>query len=192
LKEAKIHTQAFGFDRTLHILLWWLEVEKLVPFLKNIFNIICFTFIMILVFLLFTLLLSLYFFGPMVSYLIIYEKAANTRKYNRRHSEFQWTKATQQLMLSAIGVADCGYFPPDHSSANTADAYRSMMLKACVFVTRDTVRHPRRIFGRKLNCSWSEAFRELRLDQYVFYVGNTVDRYKYIMVLLLGQSDLNL
>ena len=36
-------------------------------------------------------------------------------------------------------------------------AYRSMMLTACVFVTRDTVRHPRRfVFGkfvRKWNCS---------------------------------------
>ena len=41
-------------------------------------------------------------------------------------------------------------------------AYHSTMLTACVFVTRDTVRHPRRfVFGkfvRKPNCSWSEAF----------------------------------
>ena len=38
----------------------------------------------------------------------------------------------------------------------------STMLTACVFVTRDTVRHPRRfVFGkfvRKPNYSWSEAF----------------------------------
>ena len=36
------------------------------------------------------------------------------------------------------------------------------VLTACVFVTRDTVRHPRRFvfrkFVRKPNCSWSEAF----------------------------------
>ena len=36
------------------------------------------------------------------------------------------------------------------------------MLTACVFVTRETVRHPRRfVFGkfvRKPNCSWSEEF----------------------------------
>ena len=36
------------------------------------------------------------------------------------------------------------------------------VLMACVFVTRDSVRHPRRfVFGkfvRKPNCSWSEAF----------------------------------
>ena len=36
------------------------------------------------------------------------------------------------------------------------------VLTACVFVTRDTIRHPRRfVFGkfvRKPNCSWSEAF----------------------------------
>jgi len=117
-----------------------------------------------LVFFLFTLLLSLSIFGPMVSYLIIYKK--NTLKFKRRHSEFEWTKATQQLTLSPIGVADSGYFPLDHSSTNTADAdtpaYRSTMLTACVFVTRDTLRHPRRyVFGkfvRKPNCSWSEAF----------------------------------
>ena len=38
----------------------------------------------------------------------------------------------------------------------------SLKMTACVFVTRDTVRHPRRfVFGkfvRKPNCSWSEAF----------------------------------
>jgi len=36
------------------------------------------------------------------------------------------------------------------------------VLTACVFVTRDTVRHPRRFefrkFVREPNCSWSEAF----------------------------------
>jgi len=41
-------------------------------------------------------------------------------------------------------------------------ACRSTMLTACVFVTRDTVRHPRRfVFGkfvRKPSYSWSEAF----------------------------------
>jgi hypothetical protein len=74
---------------------------------------------MILVFFLFTLLLSLSFFGPMVSYLIIYKKTQNTLKFKRRHSV---TKATQQLTLSPIGVADSGYFPLDHSSMNTADA----------------------------------------------------------------------
>jgi len=31
-------------------------------------------------------------------------------------------KATQQLTLSPIGVADSGYFPLDHSSTNTVDA----------------------------------------------------------------------
>ena len=77
------------------------------------------TSIMILVFFLFTLQLSLSFFGPMVSYLIIYKKTQNTLKFKRRHSEFEWTKATQQLTLSPIGVADSGYFPLDHSSMNT-------------------------------------------------------------------------
>jgi hypothetical protein len=31
-------------------------------------------------------------------------------------------KATEQLMLSPIGVADSGYFQLDHSSTDTADA----------------------------------------------------------------------
>jgi len=50
-------------------------------------------------------------------------------------------------------------------------AYRSTMLMACVFVTRDTVRHLRRfVFGkfvRKPNCSWSEAFVNQGLIVYV-------------------------
>ena len=58
----------------------------------------------------------------MVSYLIIYKKTQNTLKFKRRHSEFEWTKATQQPTLSPIGVADSVYFPLDHSSTNTADA----------------------------------------------------------------------
>ena len=44
------------------------------------------------------------------------------------------------------------------------------VLTACVFVTRDTVRHPRRfVFGkfvRKPNCSWSEAFVNRGLTVY--------------------------
>jgi len=44
------------------------------------------------------------------------------------------------------------------------------VLIACVFVTRDTVRHPRRfVFGkfvRKPNCSWSEAFVNRGLTVY--------------------------
>jgi len=56
------------------------------------------TSIMILVFFRFTLLLTLPFFGPMMSYL------------KRWHSEFEYTKATQQLKLSPIGFADSGFF----------------------------------------------------------------------------------
>jgi hypothetical protein len=58
----------------------------------------------------------------MVSYLIIYKETQNTLKYKNRHSEFEWTKATQQLTLSPIDVAESVYFPLDHSSTNTADA----------------------------------------------------------------------
>jgi hypothetical protein len=51
-------------------------------------------------------------------------------------------------------------------------AHRSTMLTACVFVTRDTVRHPRRfVFGKfvhKPNCSWSEAFVNRGLTVYLY------------------------
>jgi hypothetical protein len=44
----------------------------------------------------------------------------------------------------------------------------STTLTACVFVIRDTVRHPRRFvfakFVRKLNCSCFQGFREMRVD----------------------------
>jgi hypothetical protein len=52
-------------------------------------------------------------------------------------------------------------------------AYRSTMLTACVFVTRDTGHHPRcfvfRKFVRKLNCSWSEVFVNRGLTVYVWH-----------------------
>jgi hypothetical protein len=142
----------------------------------------CYNFFLnILVFFLFTLL-SLSFFRPMVSYLIIYEKAQHTLKYKRRHSEFQGTKATQQLTLSPIDVADSGHFPLHHSSTKTADTDTpSLSLhdvdgRACVFVTRDTVCHPRRFvvgkFVLKLNCSWSEAFVNLYLTVQTDGVGD--------------------
>ena len=59
-------------------------------------------------------------------------------------------------------------------------AYRSTMLTACVFVTRDTVRHPRRfVFGKfvlKPNCSGSEAFvnRGLIVCIYIYIYKFTV------------------
>ena len=58
----------------------------------------------------------------------LYKKTQNTLKFKRRHSEFEWTKATQQLTLLPIGVTDSGYFPLDHSSMNTADAYTPSLL----------------------------------------------------------------
>ena len=49
------------------------------------------------------------------------------------------------------------------------------VLTACVFVTQDTVRHPRRfVFGkfvRKPNCSWSEAFVNRGLTVLVITAG---------------------
>ena len=53
------------------------------------------------------------------------------------------------------------------------------MLTACVFVTRDTVRHPRRfVFGKfvcKPNCSWSETFVNWGLTVHA-------DRTKYMVM----------
>ena len=53
------------------------------------------------------------------------------------------------------------------------------MLTACVFVTRDTVRHPRRfVFGKfvcKPNCSWSETFVNWGLTVHA-------DRTKYMIM----------
>jgi hypothetical protein len=113
------------------------------------------TSIMILVFFLFNLLLSLSFFGPMVSYLIIYKKTQNTLKFKRRHSEFERMKTTQQLTLPLIGVGDSGYFPLDHSSTDTADADTPSLSLHDVDGMR--VRNSRRfVFGkfvRKPNCS---------------------------------------
>jgi hypothetical protein len=131
-----------------------------------------------------SMLLSLSFFGPMVSNLIIYKKTQSTLKFKRRHREFEWTKATQQLTLSPIGVADSEYFPLDPSSTNTADADTpSLSLHDVdglrVRNSRHSI-HPRRfVFGkfvRKLNCSWSEAFvnRGLTVFQTVFIESWTV------------------
>jgi len=50
------------------------------------------------------------------------------------------------------------------------------VLTACVFVTRDTVCHPRRfVFGkfvRNANCSWSEAFVNRGLTVFLKYIIN--------------------
>ena len=75
-------------------------------------------------------------FGTMVSYL------------KRRHSEFEWTKATQQLTFSAIGVADSGFFPLDNSSMNIANTdtpslslhdVDGLRVRTWQYVIRDTL-----------------------------------------------------
>jgi hypothetical protein len=58
-------------------------------------------------------------------------------KFNRRHSEFE-----QGRVLSKSYTAT-DTFPP------ILPACRQPLSLACVFVTRDTIRHPRRfIFGK--------------------------------------------
>jgi hypothetical protein len=58
-------------------------------------------------------------------------------KFKRMNSEFE-----QGCLLSESYTATDA-FPP------ILPAYRQPLLPACVFVTRDTVRHPRRfIFGK--------------------------------------------
>jgi hypothetical protein len=74
------------------------------------------------------------FFDPTVPNLIIYKKTQNTMKLNIRHGEFE-----QGCVLSESYTATDA-LPP------ILPACRQRLLPACVFVTRDTVRHPRRLF----------------------------------------------
>jgi hypothetical protein len=71
-------------------------------------------------------------------------------KFKRRHGEFE-----QWCVLSESYTATDA-LPP------ILPACRQSLLPACVFVTRDTVRHPRRFFFvkfvREPICSWCEAF----------------------------------
>jgi hypothetical protein len=66
-------------------------------------------------------------------------------KFKRRHGEFE-----QGCVLSESYTATDALSP-------ILPACRQPLLPACVFVTRHTVRHPRRFFFRKI-CSWWEAF----------------------------------
>jgi hypothetical protein len=69
----------------------------------------------------------------------------NTKKFKRRHGEFE-----QGCVLSE-GYTATDTLPP------ILPACRQPLLSACVFVTRDTVRHPRHfMFGKfvhELICS---------------------------------------
>jgi hypothetical protein len=71
-------------------------------------------------------------------------------KFKRRHGEFE-----QGCVLSESYTAT-DTLPP------ILPACRQLLLPTCVFITRDTVRHPRRfLFGkfvRKPICSWWKAF----------------------------------
>jgi hypothetical protein len=76
------------------------------------------------------------YFCPIVSYLIIYKKPQNTMKFKRRHGEFE-----QGCVLSeSYTVTDALPLIPS--------ACRQPLLLACVFITRDTVRHLRLFFGK--------------------------------------------
>jgi hypothetical protein len=77
-------------------------------------------------------------FGLMVSYLVIYKKPQTTMKFKRRHGEFE-----QGCVLSESYTATDA-LPP------ILQACRQPLLPACVFVTRDTIRHPRRFCSENL------------------------------------------
>jgi hypothetical protein len=79
------------------------------------------------------------FFGSMVSYLIIYKKPQNTMKFKRRHGEFE-----QRCVMSESYTANDA-LPP------ILPACRQPFLPASVFVTRDTVRHPRLFFSENVS-----------------------------------------
>jgi hypothetical protein len=84
------------------------------------------------------------FFGPMVSYLIIYIKPQNTMKFKRRQGEFEQGCVTSESNTATDAL------PP------ILPACRKPLLPACVFVTRDTIRHPRLFFWKI--CSWTDLF----------------------------------
>jgi hypothetical protein len=77
---------------------------------------------------------NLNFLGLKMPYLIIYKKPQNTMKLKRRHGEIE-----QGYILSEI-YTTTDALPP------ILPACRQPLLPACVFVNRDTVRHPRRFF----------------------------------------------
>jgi hypothetical protein len=68
----------------------------------------------------------------------LYKKPQNTMKFKRRCGEFE-----QGCVLSE-GYTATDALPP------ILPACRQPLLPACVFVTRDTVRHPRSFFVRKI------------------------------------------
>jgi hypothetical protein len=74
-------------------------------------------------------------------------------KFNRRHGEFK-----QGCVLSESYTATDALLP-------ILPACRQPLLLACVFVTQNTVRHPRLFFSWKI-CSWWEAF--MNRDSTVF------------------------
>ena len=81
-------------------------------------------------------------------------------KVVRKWNVIVWKGIFFSFFLSLGSTRLC--FRPTGPDTLILPAYRSTMLTAWKFVTRDTVRHPRRfVFGkfvRKPNCSWSEAF----------------------------------
>jgi hypothetical protein len=78
------------------------------------------------------------------------KKPQNTIKFKRRHGEFE------QRCVPSESYTATDALPP------ILPASRQPLLPACVFVTRETVRHPRRFLFRKFFrepiCSWWEAF----------------------------------
>jgi hypothetical protein len=71
-------------------------------------------------------------------------------KFKRRHGEFEQGRVLSESYTATDAL------PP------ILPACRQPLLPACVFVTRDTVRHPRRfLFGKFVRepiCSWWQAF----------------------------------
>jgi hypothetical protein len=92
---------------------------------------------------------KLNFFGIMVSYLIIYIKKHKTIKFKRRHGKFE-----QGCLLSESYTATDALLP-------ILPACHQPLLPACVFITWDAIRHPRRFLFGKFVCderrSWTEV-----------------------------------
>jgi hypothetical protein len=95
------------------------------------------------------------FFGPMMSYLIIYKKITKLNEVQEKAQRI-WAGLCTEWKLHSNWC----------SSTDTVS-----LLPACVFITQDTVRHLRRFLFRKFVrepiCLWWKAFMNQRSTVFV-------------------------
>jgi hypothetical protein len=94
----------------------------------------------------------------------ILKKSQNTMKFKKRHGKFE------QVCVPSESYTATDALPP------ILPACRQPLLLTCVFVTRNTVRHPR-LFFRNI-CSWTDLFamRDVREPRFCC-IYDTVRKY---------------